>query len=110
MAANAAAYGGACYGGGVVAPVAVGGYESSGLSIGNEHWGFSTNSSKCGAYESGSTNVRIGGFHIGTYKSGMSKAAEQATANYSNMKNNVASSTRSTSNIKVVNIKAFLKK
>lgn len=111
MAANAAAYGGACYG---VAPVAVGGYESSGFSIGNEHWGFSTNSTKCGAYESGSTNVRIGGFQIGTYNSGISKAAKKADAKqaaqrYSNSmkKNNVAASgnTRSTaSNKKVVQV------
>lgn len=110
MAANAAAYGGACYGG-VVAPAAVGGYESSGITIGNEHWGFSTNSSKCGAYESGSTNVRIGGFQIGTYNSGISKAAKKAAAKqaaqrYSNMKNNrvaTSASTRSTaSNKKVV--------
>ena len=107
MAAGAA-YGGACYGG--VAPVAVGGgYESSGFSIGNSHWGVSTSSSKCGAYESGSTNIRVGGFHIGTYNSGVSRAAkkaaaQQATARYSMKKNNVAASgnTRSASSNKKV--------
>lgn len=106
------AYYGGGYGGAVVAPVVIGGgYESRGISVGNEHWGFSTNSTKCGAYKSGSTNVRVGGFHIGTYNSGISKAAKKAAA--TNMKNSVATSasTRSTSynNVKEVNINDLMR-
>lgn len=73
--ANYGAYG--------VAGMPVGVYglgESSGFSLKVGKHSISTSSSKYGAYESGSLNVKVGDVQFGTYHSGVSKAAKQAAA------------------------------
>ena len=96
---------------GVAVPVGIYGGTGSSISIGNEHWGFSTSSSNYGGYKTSSTGIRIGGFHIGTSKAGFTKPT--AERSNSNTKNSVATSasTRSTtySNVKEVNINDLMR-
>jgi hypothetical protein len=111
--------------GAVGVPVGIYGGTGSSISIGNEHWGFSTSSSNYGGYKTSSTGVRIGSFHIGTSNAGYTSSssyetqkkadAKAATTRYSNMKSNnkvaTSSNTRSTTynNVKEVNINDLMR-
>lgn len=63
------------YGAGYYGAYPVYGGESSSFSIGNEHWGVSSSSANYGGYKMSNSGIRIGGFHIGTSKSGYSRTS-----------------------------------